>query len=295
MKNFSLKEVILACSLFCLGNISAQSNLAALSGMDNAYASDVNVSDSPNFSDTRLKSETAIREWNISSDDFKSLGIITETRTVNGLTIYAAADKTVDVDANNKTLDDFAFTHRIKFGGTAGFTEEGLPLNRVIAFDVTGNTTITVMGMSSSGSADRVLNITKNKKDSIIATFPALGASITKGVYNYTGGAAKILLYSPSSGVNLYYIKAEDTPTGINKTGILKPLASIYPNPASDRVYIDYPQPVEVGIFNIAGRLVKSKMILSKEDAFNIEDLKPGAYFIKSMNDNAFAKKLIVK
>jgi hypothetical protein len=43
------------------------------------------------------------------------------------------------VDGNNKTLEDWVFTHRIKFGGTGTFDEDGKAVSRVLAFDVTGN------------------------------------------------------------------------------------------------------------------------------------------------------------
>ena len=234
-------------------------------------------------------------EWNISLDAFNALGDVAETTTIEGLTIFAAADKLVSVDANDKELDDMTFTHRLKLGGSGGFDENGLPLNRVLSFDVTGNTKITVAAMSSSGSADRILNIATGHKDSILAEFPALGASLTKGVYNYVGDSTKIFLYSPSSGVNVYYIKAEPLTTEVNQVYTERNEVNVYPNPATDKVYIDYNQPIQVAVYNMAGSLLKSKMIQSKYDYISIGDLQPGIYLIRSQNDNSFAKKLIKK
>lgn len=148
-------------------------------------------------------------EWNISTAAFKDLGILDMAQKVAGLNIYAASDKPVEIDANNKTVDDMSFTHRLKFGGSGSFDEDGQPLSRVLSVDVKGNTNITIMAMSSSSSADRVLNIAAGHKDSIFAEFPALGASLTKGEYLYEGDAKKLFFYSPSSGVNVYYIKTE--------------------------------------------------------------------------------------
>jgi len=234
-------------------------------------------------------------EWNISLDAFNALGDVAETTTIEGLTIFAAADKLVSVDANDKELDDMTFTHRLKLGGSGGFDENGLPLNRVLSFDVTGNTKITVAAMSSSGSADRILNIATGHKDSILAEFPALGASLTKGVYNYVGDSTKIFLYSPSSGVNVYYIKAEPLTTEVNQVYTERNEVNVYPNPATDKVYIDYNQPIQVAVYNMSGSLLKSKMIQSKYDYISIGDLQPGIYLIRSQNDNSFAKKLIKK
>ncbi|MDF1572017.1 MAG: cadherin-like beta sandwich domain-containing protein [Bacteroidales bacterium] len=170
------------------------------------------------------------REWNISADAYKYLGTLDATQKVAGLTIYANPGKTVTIDANNKTVDEMNFTNRLKLGGSGSFDENGQPLGRVLGVDVKGNTGITVAAMSSSGSEDRVLNIAAGHKDSIIAEFPALGASLTKGVYTYEGEATTLYFYSPSSGVNVYYIStgyiesSDATLSGISlSTGTLTP------------------------------------------------------------------------
>lgn len=242
--------------------------------------------------DPRWAPETG-KEWNMSTAAFNALGDISATTTVEGLTILAAADKLVTVDANGKVLGDMTFTHRLKLGGSGAFDAAGQPLNRVLSFDVTGNTKITVDAMSASGTADRILNISAGHKDSIIAQFPALGASLTQGVYNYVGGATKIFLFSPNSGVNIYYIKAEPLVTAINEIATAKPEVNVYPNPATDKVYVDYKHPIQVAVYNIAGSLLKSKMIQSKYDYISISDLQPGMYLIRSQNDNTFSKKFI--
>jgi hypothetical protein len=232
-------------------------------------------------------------EWNISSDAFNALGELTETNTVEGLTIYAAEGKAVVIEGNDKEVDGMTFTHRLKLGGSGGFGDDGMPVNRVLSFDVTGNTKITVAAMSSSSGSDRILNIAAGHKDSLIAEFPALGPELTMGSYDYMGEATKIFLYSPSSGVNVYYIKAESLATAVNPVYTEKTDVSIYPNPATDKVYIDYNRPIQVAIYNIAGSLLKSKLISSSSDYISIGDLQPGIYLIRSQNDNAFAKKII--
>lgn len=244
--------------------------------------------------DPRWASVSTTMEWNMSTDAFNALGEIAATATVEGLTIHAFLDKTVVIDANGKTLDDMVFTHRLKLGGSGGFDDKGLPVSRVLSFDVTGNTTITVAAMSSSSGSDRILNIAVDSMNGTFAEFPALGASLTKGVYSYVGGPAKILLYSPSSGVNIYYIKAEPLVTAIHQISE-KNEVNIYPNPATDKVYIDFNKPIQVAVYNIAGSLLKSKLIQSKHDYISIGDLQPGMYLIRSQNDNSFARKLIKK
>lgn len=233
--------------------------------------------------------------WNISSEAFKALGDIASTTTVDGLTIYAASDKAVAIDANGKSLDGMDFTHRLKLGGVGTFDDEGMPTARVLAFNVAGNTAITIMAMSSSSGTDRVLNIAVDSMNGVVAEVPALGASLTKGEYTYTGKPARILLYSPSSGVNIYYIKAVALNTGIEQILAEKEVVNVYPNPATDKIYIDYGQPIRVAVYNMAGVLVKSKMIHSKHEYISVDDLQSGVYLIRSQNDNTFVKKIIKK
>ncbi|MBW6534026.1 MAG: DUF4957 domain-containing protein [Mariniphaga sp.] len=235
------------------------------------------------------------REWNISTEAFSALGEMDMTKTVAGLSVYAHSGKKVSIDGNEKTLDDMNFTHRLKFGGSGDFDNNGQPLGRVLSIDVEGNTHITVAAMSSSSGEDRVLNIAAGNKDNVFGEFPALGASLTKGVYSYIGGPTKIYFYSPSSGVNVYYIKAASIPTSVREIAGDRSDIKIYPNPATDKVYIDVQQPTQVGIYNISGSLVKQRMINSNTDYVDVSHLKQGMYIIRSLDSNLFVKKLIVK
>ncbi len=231
--------------------------------------------------------------WNISTPAYNALGEMDMTKTVAGLTIYAHSGKKVTVDANDKTLGDMVFTHRLKFGGSGDFDDNGQPLGRVLSIDVMGNTNITVAAMSSSSGEDRVLNIAAGAKDNVIAEFPALGPELTQATYFYEGGPTKIYLYSPSSGVNVYYLKAAAVATGVDEFDIERAEVNIYPNPANDKVYVDYNKPIQVAVYNIAGSMLKSKMIHSSYDYISVSDLQPGVYLIRSQNDNTFARKFI--
>jgi hypothetical protein len=235
------------------------------------------------------------QEWNISDEQFNALGSLTSTVTIDGLMVYAAEGKNVDVDANSKTLEEWEFTHRLKFGGSGSFDEEGQPLNRVVAFGVPGNSKITIALQSSSGSEDRVLNVAVGHKDSIIAEVPALGASISKGEVEYTGDSATIFLYSPSSGVNIYLIKVEPLVVSSPVVNVSSKDILVYPNPASDRVFVSVERPTQVAVYNLAGMMVKSRLLESKTDYIEVHDLAPGMYIIRSQMSNEFSKKLIIK
>ncbi len=140
--------------------------------------------------------------WNISDGEFSSLGTISATTTVNGLTIYATSTSTVAVEANNKSCDGKNFTHRLKLGGT------GAADARTLSFAVSGPCTIDIYAISSSGSADRTLTVRAGSfSGQEIGTASAPGATVNKTSIVYTGaGANNIYIYSPSSGVNIYDI-----------------------------------------------------------------------------------------
>lgn len=233
------------------------------------------------------------QEWNVSNDNLNALGELTETVTVDGLTIYANADKPVTIDTNGKTLDDWVFTHRLKLGGSGQF-DGNTPLGRVLAVSVDGDSEITVAAMSSSSSSDRELVITDATRDTI-AIFPAMGSSITKGTYTYEGDATTLFFYSPSSGVNVYYLKVEAAVTGNAEVFRNNSSVNIYPNPATDKVYVDSKEPVQVAIYNLTGKMVKSRFMESSQDFISVDDLAPGVYFIGSQNNKSFAKKFIKK
>ena len=146
--------------------------------------------------------------WNMSDAAFNSLGTISSQTTIDGLTIYATSAKNVVIDASSQTIDGLSFTHRLKLSGT------GASDARMLSFQVDGDCDIDVYLMSASSSADRTLNIDKGSFGNSWKTIPALGSSATKGTVHYTGGAATMYLYSPSSGVNIYAIRVttESTP-----------------------------------------------------------------------------------
>ena len=146
--------------------------------------------------------------WNISSDAFNALGVLTETTTVEGLTIYAADGNAIEVDANGKSLDGVDYTHRLKLNGGGNFSE-GAPASRVLAFNVSGDASITIMPMSASSSLDRILNV-GTAEDNILAEVPALKSELTATTVNYVGEATVIYLWSAGSGVNIYNIEVKE-------------------------------------------------------------------------------------
>lgn len=139
--------------------------------------------------------------WNFSDAAFSSLGTITSTKTVQGLTLCAASDKNMVVDESTQEIDGISFTHRLKLNGT------GDASYRSLKFNVTGDCIIDIYAKSGSSSADRLLNIDKGSFGNTYAQASAYGGAISKATVQYTGGATTIYVYSSSSGINLYGIR----------------------------------------------------------------------------------------
>lgn len=153
-------------------------------------------------------------EWNFSDWDATN---ITENTVKDGLTVYASSDKPITIDANKKTVDDVTYTQRLKLGGSGAVTDLSA-LSRVLSFDVTGPCDIYVVAAHASSSGDdRALKFDAVVDDAATNFGEmSLAAKETKSAtIKYTGSAAKILIYSAKSGINLYDVKVTTGTTGI--------------------------------------------------------------------------------
>lgn len=163
-------------------------------------------------------SMNAQTEWNFSNWDLTTYGSISTDVSKDGLTIYANADKTVVLDANSKTVDGVKYTQRLKFGGTGSVSDLN-NMARVVAFNVTGTCDIYVVAAHGSSSGDpRPLKIDAvvNETATPVGEVTFAASEYKSSTLKYTGGAAKILIYSGKSGINLYDIKVTSGTTGIS-------------------------------------------------------------------------------
>ena len=146
--------------------------------------------------------------WNFSTSDFKELGTISSTTTVNGLTIAATSDKPVTIATSSKTIGGVAFTHVLKTGGTGSATA------RSLQFAVTGPCSIDIYLISANTSSERTLNVYAGNYSGTPITTLTAGLTAAKQTINYTGGASTIYLGSANSGINFYAINViyDNTP-----------------------------------------------------------------------------------
>jgi len=152
--------------------------------------------------------------WNFSDAAFNSLGTLYQDTTINGLTIAAEGnDGKMVVDGNNKSIDGYNFTTRVKTGGTMSESA------RYLSFTVKGTCTVIIYCISSSSSATRTMNVATGKWDNTKQTYQVGGSAIGKYTYSYTGTATTVYIGAADGGINFYAIKViyPTTPTALDE------------------------------------------------------------------------------
>lgn len=139
--------------------------------------------------------------WNFSDDIFNSLGnpIAANEVTINGLTLIKGS-KNIGVIEASGSCDGYNFTHALSYSGS------GNTSSCAVRFDVEGNCTITVYGISG-GKEERTLRLATETTTIQDNTVPASGSDIAKLTYNYTGEATTLYLFSAGSGIRVFGIK----------------------------------------------------------------------------------------
>ena len=112
----------------------------------------------------------------------------------------------LEIDANNKTIDGHSFTKRIKLSGAGSKTSTS------ILVKAPSDGTLKVYGMSGSKGSSRILGLYDSNYSAVDVTgFENDGNAI--GSYEYTISAAgDYYLGSVASGFNVYYVEFIPTP-----------------------------------------------------------------------------------
>lgn len=161
-------------------------------------------------------------EWNFSNWDAKTYS---ETFTKDGLTLNInkdgkGEDAPMTIDSNKKKVDNVQYTLRLKLSGT-GSVSDLEKLVRVVSFNVEGPGNIYVVAAHASSSGDprtlKVAAVVDNAMTSLDdISYDANEIKSFTVKYNQNK-AAKILIYSGKSGMNIYDIKfTPTTSTGIS-------------------------------------------------------------------------------
>ncbi|MBI4647292.1 MAG: T9SS type A sorting domain-containing protein [Bacteroidia bacterium] len=93
------------------------------------------------------------------------------------------------------------------------------------------------------------------------------------------------------------WVRSLDELVNINKTigNILD--INIYPNPASDKLYIDIPffKNSKVEIISFDGQLLQSNYLVSPITQIDLKNLARGIYEIQIINEKGFAIRKLIK
>lgn len=142
-------------------------------------------------------SQSSSVSWNMSSGSFKNLGKLTDSVTVDNLTIKATSAKTVSVASDNATVDGNTYNYSLALGGGGSLTY------RAVAFDVSGESVIKVTARSS-GTSTRTLAVVSESGNELATISAAPTAKTTAVNVDYTG---KVYIYSKGSGINIYNVE----------------------------------------------------------------------------------------
>ena len=73
-------------------------------------------------------------------------------------------------------------------------------------------------------------------------------------------------------------------------------VTKVYPNPATDRIFIENVKGKEIRMFNLAGQNLLSELASSEKQTIDISNLQRGIYFVKINSGNSEeVRKLIIK
>lgn len=128
-------------------------------------------------------------------------GTISTSTAFGKFTVTADSSNTVSVDANNKSIDDYVFTQRLKLSGAGAADYRSVKFNAASA----GN--IIMYAMSSNGTDARTVSL-YNEAGEAVQTVTVPGDAIAKYTFAVPG-AGTYYIASESGGLNIYLIGSD--------------------------------------------------------------------------------------
>jgi len=160
-----------------------------------------------------------------------------ETVTIAGLTFVPNKSGTLNfgkITTSSKVVDGVTYTRAMQFNG-GGYSNAGdaddspttnMPTQRYLSFDVPGDVTIDIIGITGSSGSSRKIFLTDGTSLINSFNFPA-GSDASKETVSYSGGAATLYLFCNAS-CNVYRITvAADDVNSIPSVGVQKPVQSV--------------------------------------------------------------------
>ena len=204
--------------------------------------------------------------------------------TIDGLSITGISTNAnmAVIEASPKTFTNsnnvaFTFANRLKFNG-AGYTGAAatdvtplvnMPTQRYLSFNVSGNSTIYMIGITGSSSSARKIFVTDGTNLIGSVDFPASSGPVNDGTITYTGGATTLYVFCNSS-CSLHYLSATNVITAVN---------NIFEdnNIAYNGTEITNNKNLHLSIFDATG-----KRILNSRKSISTSNLPQGLYMVRA-------------
>lgn len=192
------------------------------------------------------------------------------------------------VEASAKTFGNYSFPNRFKFNG-AGYSGAAatdatplvnMPTQRYLSFNVSGNSTIYMIGITGSSGSDRKVFVTDGTNYVGAVSFPA-ASSLSDGTINYVGGATTLYVFC-NSACNLTLLSATNVVTASTK------------NTLSDKGIafngkeITNANHETIEVYNMLG-----KKILTSSSTVSTKSFEKGIYFVRQAGTNNVLKFII--
>jgi hypothetical protein len=216
------------------------------------------------------------------------------TETILGLTVSAGLASTATtgaVSASPKTFTSlggtaYSFANKFLLNGSGypGAVNTDvtptifIPTQRYASFNVSGNSTIYMIGVTGSNNSARTLFITDGT--ALVGSFsvPASNAALTEGTITYTGPAATLYLFGNAS-VALYYMSATNVVlAGVNQ--VLTDKGISY-----NGTEISNKNGLYIEVYNVIG-----KKVASSKTSISTANFAKGIYVVRAAGVNETLK-----
>ncbi|MBQ8222946.1 MAG: T9SS type A sorting domain-containing protein, partial [Bacteroidales bacterium] len=151
----------------------------------------------------------------------------------------------------------------------------------------TEENSVVTLSWDASEEAEEYI-IKRNGEQIAVQTETTFSEELPDGLYTYNVVARNGVNYSLPSFV------AIEVGNTVNVNEIFDNTLKVYPNPASDILYVDVDDNFDATIYNYQGQIVKRYYNLSSQ--INVSSLSSGVYFVEIKTDsNMYINKVVVK
>ncbi len=182
------------------------------------------------------------------------------------------------VNASAKTFGTYSFPNRFQLNG-AGYSGAvntdatplvNMPTQRYLSFNVSGNSTIYIIGITGSASSPRKVFVTDGTNYVGAVDFPASSA-LNDGTITYTGPATTLYVFG-NAACNLTYLSATNyvAPTAVNPVFADKGISY-------NGSHVLNSKGLDIEVYNMLG-----KKVANSTENISVEKFDKGIYLVRT-------------